>query len=47
MINHFVINSANQSKGTALLENFQFYSYFIIGKPEILFLLQNWNFVYE
>ena len=31
--------------GTALLENPKFYSYYIIGKPSILFLFHNWNCV--
>jgi hypothetical protein len=32
-------------KPEVLLENQRFYSYFVIGKSEILFLLRNGNYV--
>ncbi len=28
-----------------LLENLRFYAYFVIGKPSVLYLLCNWNYV--
>jgi hypothetical protein len=41
----FELPPRNFVVGTALLENPKIYSYYIIGKPSILFLFHNWNCV--